>query len=305
MAATTITLSAGNNQQAAVSTLLPIPLAVLVTDGSGLPVSGVVVNWQVGSGGGSLSSATSTTNASGIATVAWTLGGTAGSQVVTADVSGLSGTPVLFFAVATPTIATLADFKSLYRIQTSAEDALITAMLARAYGEIQGAVFIPFGVQVGAQWYDDAKSLRLWEAVTNLMIPYGRYLDQTSVVVTDQQGNIVDPSTYLVRPDLGLIMSKPGSSFNVGYPSSFPLGPYSIVANVGFGTAATYATVELPQINDLILLYAGMLYQQRTPGAAVEKSAGSTVTYKVDPATGLPDIVARGIRRLRGIVIAA
>lgn len=304
MAATTLAISAGNNQVAPVSTLLATALAVLVTDGTGNPVSGQAVAWKVQSGGGAVTSGSSNTNASGIATMAWTLGATAGTQLVSADVAGLAGAPALFYATATPTLATLQNFKDLYRIQTTAEDGLIADLLTRAAGEIEGAAGVPLGTRV-VTWYDDAVTLRLFEAVRNLIIPYGRFIDATTVVVKDQDSTIVPAANYMVRLDRGLIMALPGLSFAIGFPASFPVTPYSVTATVGFGTSSTYTTVELPQINNLILSYAGMLYQQRTPGASSEKSAGSTVTYKVDPATGLPDVIARGVRRLRGIVVAA
>jgi 5-hydroxyisourate hydrolase-like protein (transthyretin family) len=50
--------------------------AALVRDAHGNPVPGVAVTWAVTAGGGSVSPATSTTNAQGIARAQWTLGGT-------------------------------------------------------------------------------------------------------------------------------------------------------------------------------------------------------------------------------------
>lgn len=49
--------------------------AAVVKDAHGNPVSGVAVTWAVTAGGGSVSPATSTTNAQGIARAQWTLGG--------------------------------------------------------------------------------------------------------------------------------------------------------------------------------------------------------------------------------------
>jgi hypothetical protein len=73
---------------------------VLVRDGNSNPVPGVTVSFAVASGGGSLSGAAPLTNASGIATLgSWTLGTTAGSNTLTATVSGLP--PVTFTATGT------------------------------------------------------------------------------------------------------------------------------------------------------------------------------------------------------------
>jgi hypothetical protein len=53
--------------------------AALVRDQYGNPVPGVTVNWAVTSGGGSVSPASSTTSAQGIARARWTLGGSVGT----------------------------------------------------------------------------------------------------------------------------------------------------------------------------------------------------------------------------------
>ena len=90
----------GNAQTATVGQLLGAGLAVLVNGSDGQPFEGAGVNWAVASGGGSVSPASSTTDAEGMATTQWTLGTTAGQQSVTATVQGLQ--PVVFTATATP-----------------------------------------------------------------------------------------------------------------------------------------------------------------------------------------------------------
>jgi adhesin/invasin len=97
--ASAMALSGGNNQTGTVGADLATPLAVLVTDNLGNPVQGVTVGWATGNG--SVNPASSQTNASGIATTVWTLGGTAGPQTATGAVAGLTGSPVTFNATAT------------------------------------------------------------------------------------------------------------------------------------------------------------------------------------------------------------
>src|SRR6185503_7698188 len=70
------------------------------------------VNWAVATGGGSVSAATSVTNASGLAQINWTLGSTAGAQTATATVSGLTGSPVTFSATGTAAGATVQRYLS-------------------------------------------------------------------------------------------------------------------------------------------------------------------------------------------------
>jgi hypothetical protein len=72
------------------------PLSIKVSDSLGRRVSGVAVAWNTSSG--TLSVASSVTDASGAATVEWTLGSIAGNQTATATVTSLK--PVTFTAIA-------------------------------------------------------------------------------------------------------------------------------------------------------------------------------------------------------------
>jgi hypothetical protein len=79
--------------------------SVLVGDVHGQPVAGVPVTFAVTGGGGTVSGATATTNASGIATVGgWTLGTGAGANTLTATTGGL---PVVTFNACTTAVHTL------------------------------------------------------------------------------------------------------------------------------------------------------------------------------------------------------
>lgn len=93
-----MTLNAGDDQVAAAGTALPESLAVLVRDNAGTPLPGVTVTWTVTAGGGTVSPATSASNASGIAKTRRTLGPSAGTHTTRAAVGSL--TPVNFSAVA-------------------------------------------------------------------------------------------------------------------------------------------------------------------------------------------------------------
>ncbi|MFN9205215.1 MAG: beta strand repeat-containing protein [Gemmatimonas sp.] len=86
----TVVVNAGNNQAAIAGTAVAIAPSVVVRDNRGNPVPGVAVSFLIGSGGGSLTGGTATTNAVGVATVgSWTLGGTAGAQTLIARVANL------------------------------------------------------------------------------------------------------------------------------------------------------------------------------------------------------------------------
>ncbi|MEJ2538387.1 MAG: Ig-like domain-containing protein [Gemmatimonadota bacterium] len=80
-----IVRESGNNQVGQVGQPLARQPSVRVVDGNGSGVPGVAVSWQVRSGGGRVSSATVTTDGSGISRVGWTLGGKLGTQEIAAS----------------------------------------------------------------------------------------------------------------------------------------------------------------------------------------------------------------------------
>ena len=83
-----ITVSAAsNNQTGTIGEPLAEPISVQVTDQAGNPVANVVVTWTVLSGGGSVASATSTTDGNGNASVIWTLGATPGDNTLRASIA--------------------------------------------------------------------------------------------------------------------------------------------------------------------------------------------------------------------------
>jgi plastocyanin len=84
--------TSGDGQTGAPGAVLA-PFRVLLTN-DGVPVEGTIINWTVQSGGGTLSTPTSVTDASGIATTTLTLGQTAGQTIVQASATGASGSPL-------------------------------------------------------------------------------------------------------------------------------------------------------------------------------------------------------------------
>ncbi len=109
-AATTMTLSAGNGQSATAGSNVSTNPAVRITDQFGNNVSGTLVTWTqtvgngtVNCGGGATTACSLASAVSGLSTLtAWTMGTTAGTNTITAAVSGLSGSPVTFNATGNP-----------------------------------------------------------------------------------------------------------------------------------------------------------------------------------------------------------
>ncbi len=101
-----IVKSSGDSQTGVATSYLPIPFFAVVRDADANVVSGVIVDWAVTAGGGSLSSASSITDTSGQSSTILTLGAGAGSNTVTATVRGtgisttFSATSVMAFNLA-------------------------------------------------------------------------------------------------------------------------------------------------------------------------------------------------------------
>jgi hypothetical protein len=90
----------GTTQTAVAGTSVAVAPAVVVRDTDGNAMAGVTVTFAVTAGGGSVANRTSTTNSQGIATAGgWTLGPSAGTNVLEARLGGVA--PVQFLATAT------------------------------------------------------------------------------------------------------------------------------------------------------------------------------------------------------------
>ena len=98
--ASSISVSAASNgQTGVVGQPLAQPIVVHVSDQNGAALANAVVGWTVVSGGGSVSASTSLTDASGDASVTWTLGQAAGVDSLQAAIA--TGASVIITANAT------------------------------------------------------------------------------------------------------------------------------------------------------------------------------------------------------------
>ena len=92
-----LSLNAGGGQTAPINSTLA-QIVVKVADASGAGVAGVVIAFEVVSGGGSIVVNNGTTDANGLARVTWTLGGLVGAQSIKATSGTLSGSPLTITA---------------------------------------------------------------------------------------------------------------------------------------------------------------------------------------------------------------
>jgi len=103
--ASVVSVASGNGQSGTVGQALANPIRVLVQR-DGQPETGATVTWSAGGTGASVSPATNTTDAQGLAEATWTLPQGAGTRTASAAVAGASGSPVSFSATALPGPAT-------------------------------------------------------------------------------------------------------------------------------------------------------------------------------------------------------
>lgn len=83
-------ISSGNLQKEPVASLLPGPLKVRIKDAKGNAISGISVSFSDAGAGGTLSTPTAITDASGYATTSYTTGTKSGVVSITASAAGLS-----------------------------------------------------------------------------------------------------------------------------------------------------------------------------------------------------------------------
>ena len=143
--ASTLTVVAGSNNQVGIAgQALPVPITVHVLDQRGNPIPGAIVSWTIFGAGGSVSSPTSTTNASGNASVIWTLGTIAGTDSLTASIA--NGVSVLITAIATagPFANLLINSGNSQTISTSASSAPLVVKAVDANGNPVAGVTVGF-----------------------------------------------------------------------------------------------------------------------------------------------------------------
>ncbi len=105
-----ITIQGGNGQSGQAGTSAPQPLVVKATATDGLGIAGVVIDFAIQSGGGSLTASQVTTDANGIASVGYSFGQAPGPVTITASAAGASGSPLTYSLTGTSGGATQLSF---------------------------------------------------------------------------------------------------------------------------------------------------------------------------------------------------
>lgn len=98
--ASQLVLGSGDLQTAPLGNPLGAPIVLRTLASDAVPVAGVIVNFAVSTGGGSLTVTTDTSDTNGEVSTGWTLGSAFGVQTITATAAGLSGSPLVISASA-------------------------------------------------------------------------------------------------------------------------------------------------------------------------------------------------------------
>ena len=175
----TITILAGNGQNAAPSTVLPIPLTVKAVDAFANPVSGDTIVFTPTTGASDLLSATQITDANGTATLgSWTVPRCAGTTQVTAARVG-NGTAT---AVASATVTGSIGF-CVELLYTTNPDPIVKAAAERAavrWGKIVTATFAPETLN-----YDPANPPPGPTTCAGITIPQLRRIIRSVLIIVD------------------------------------------------------------------------------------------------------------------------
>jgi alpha-tubulin suppressor-like RCC1 family protein len=144
-------LVSGMNQSGFVGGLLTNPLVVRAQDQDGEPVSGIQIAWTV-TGGGLATPSSGVSDADGLTSTSYRLGGTVGTQTITAIING-DHQGVTFSATATPAPASMIaitsgdDQTGMVRTQLPGD---LTVKITDAFGNAKEGTTVFFTVVLGS-----------------------------------------------------------------------------------------------------------------------------------------------------------
>jgi hypothetical protein len=188
-------------------------------------------------------------------------------------------------------LPTLQETKNYLRIQTSAQDSVVTDLLASAKSwaeSLIGRRITATSQVMGTLW---AGRDPFWQSI--IYLPFFP-VNATGLVLTDADGETVDPATYTVDGDAGKLTTVP--------PDWFSNPPYEATADVGLSAGSEYALKE-PELRALIIGLTAILHLQRSPNAISDSgSGGVSVSYQT--ANAIPPHLNTIVMSFRGMRVA-
>ena len=255
-AASVIALSAGGGQAAAPGAVLPQPVVVRAADLYDNPVAGVIVGFGVANG--SVAAALDTTDVTGLASTAWTLGAAPGVQTLTATAAGLTGSPLSVTATATSGVATTTLAPQFDTLTAIGANRLFVATARNAANAVVPGAFTWLSRNPAIATVNDSGRV---VAVTNgetwvLATEAGGTRDSARIVVQQRLASItVTPGnrniylgaqfTFTASAVDGLgvpLASQPTFVWSSGTPAVATLDSLGVARGVGLGAAQVRAT---------------------------------------------------------------
>jgi hypothetical protein len=188
-----IAVVSGSGQSGTVLTTLANPFVARVTDAGGTPVNGATVTWTRTSGFGTPATSTSTTNASGLASLSYRLGDLSGTETIQASVTGVA-TPAVFTATA---IAGVFDFPivtgfAYLRVLPSPGSARVGDTLTLTADSISAS---GQATRVTASWASDNPGRGAIDSNGRLIVA-----DTGSIIITATRNGLAGHSRVTVLP---------------------------------------------------------------------------------------------------------
>jgi hypothetical protein len=188
-------------------------------------------------------------------------------------------------------LPTVAEVKNYLRIQTSAQDSVVTDLLASAKSwaeSLIGRRITATSQVMGTLW---AGREPFWQSI--IYLPFFP-VNATGLVLTDADGETVPADTYTVDGDAGKLTAVP--------PDWFSNPPYEATADVGLSAGSEYAGKE-PELRGLIMGLAAILYHQSNPNASSD-SEGGGVSVSYQTANPIPPHLNTIVMSFRGMRVA-
>ncbi|MHB8586699.1 MAG: beta strand repeat-containing protein [Thermoplasmatota archaeon] len=163
-------------------------LSVRVVDAGGNPAAGILVQWAVTSGQGSLNASSSTTGTDGIASIILTTAPHVGSATVTAASGTLTGSPVAFTidTVAGPALTLVAHGASAYANATPGGTQNVSILVTDANGNPVSGATITWAVVQGGGTVSPTPSATDTNGVANATITTGAQAGENEISATTE-----------------------------------------------------------------------------------------------------------------------
>lgn len=217
----TLTKTGGDNQSGAVGAVLAQPLTVQLLAGSGQPIQGATVRWNVADGSGTASPTTSQTDASGNAQTEWTMPNSTGPMTVTADVQDRAAATFSATAVAgaAAALAKVNGDLQTGEVGAALPDTLAVQLKDAAGNPVAGAS-VSWSVAAGGGTFAAPQSITNADGVASAHWTLGLRADTTHVATASAAG--LPPVSFDATPHLPptLSFTKTGGDAQSGTVSA-------------------------------------------------------------------------------------